>query len=131
MIRLLFPILLFVGGILSPAQIQADLVNDVSTQFRAGNAKEVARYFAATVDLSISDEADVYSKAQAEQILRDFLSKHAPQSSSVVHLINTNPNYQIGIISVGTRNGKFRITVTFKKTSGVFLITELRIDPDK
>jgi hypothetical protein len=131
MIRLLFPILLFVGGFLSRGPIQADLVNDVSAQFRGGNAKEVAKHFAASVDLSISDDADVYSKAQAEQILRDFLTKHVPQSSSVVHMINTNPNYQIGIISLATRNGKFRITVTFKKSSGVFLITELRIDPDK
>ncbi len=131
MIRLLFPILLFVGGFLSPLQIQTDLVNDVSVQFRGGNARDVAKYFANSVDLSISDDADVYSKAQAEQILRDFLSKHIPQSSSVVHVINTNPNYQIGIISLATRNGKFRITVTFKKTSGMFLITELRIDPDK
>jgi hypothetical protein len=112
-------------------QIQADLINEISMQFKSGNAEEIAKNFNSNIDLSISDESDVYSKAQAEQIIRDFFTKHVPLSSSVIHVINTNPNYQIGILALGTKSGKFRVTVTFKKTSGLFLITELRIDPDK
>jgi hypothetical protein len=120
-----------ISSFLIPFQLQADLINDVCQHFKSGSANEIASSFNANIDLSISDEADVYSKPQAEQILRDFFIKHVPLSSSVIHVINTNPNYQIGILSLGTKSGKFRITVTFKKTSGAFLITELRIDPDK
>jgi hypothetical protein len=128
------PLLSFTFLIISffiPFHIQADLINDVCLQFKSGNANEIANNFNANIDLSIGDESDVYSKPQAQQILRDFFTKHEPLSSSVIHVINTNPNYQIGILSLGTKSGKFRITVTFKKTAGLFLITELRIDPDK
>jgi hypothetical protein len=34
-------------------------------------------------------------------------------------------------LSVLTKTVKYRVTVTFKKTSGDFLITELRIEGDK
>lgn len=118
-------------GIFIPAQFQSNLVNDVSGNFKSGNAKEIAKYFNNSVELSISDETDTYSKAQAEQILRDYFTKNVPVNSTVIHLINTNPNYQIGILSLITKTVKCRVTVTFKKVSGDFLITELRIETDK
>lgn len=131
MIRSLVPILFVITGLLLPLQFQGNLVGDVSNHFRNGNSKEIARYFNASVELNIADETDTYSRAQAEQILRDFFTKNLPVNSTVIHLINTNPNYQIGILSVLTKTVKYRVTVTFKKTSGEFLITELRIEPDK
>jgi hypothetical protein len=131
MTRSLLSLLFLISSFVLPTQIQADLINDVTAEFKAGNANEVAARFNSSIDFSIADEADVYSKAQAQQILRDFFGKHNPQSASVLHVINTNPNYQIGIIALSTKSGKFRITVTFKKTSGSFLITELRIDSEK
>lgn len=130
MVRSLIPILFILTGIFA-AQFQSNLVSDVCNYFKAGNAKEIAKYFNTSVELSIADETDTYSKAQAEQILRDYFSKNVPVNSTVIHLINTNPNYQIGILSLLTKTVKRRVTVTFKKTSGEFLITELRIEADK
>jgi hypothetical protein len=131
MIRSLIPLLFILTGFFTPAQFQSNLVSDISGYFKSGNAKEIAKYFNTSVELSIADETDTYSKAQAEQILRDYFSKNVPVNSTVIHLINTNPNYQIGILSLLTKTVKGRVTVTFKKTSGEFLITELRIESDK
>jgi hypothetical protein len=131
MVRSLIPLLFILTGFFMPAQFQSNLVSDVSGYFKSGNAKEIAKYFNTSVELSISDETDTYSKAQAEQILRDYFGKNVPVNSTVIHLINTNPNYQIGILSLLTKTVKRRVTVTFKKTSGEFLITELRIEADK
>ena len=131
MIRPLLSIFFLISSFFIPVQFQADLINEVSQNFKIGNANEIAKNFNTSVELGISDESDVYSKAQAQQILRDYFNKHVPLNSSVIHVINTNPNYQIGILSLSTKTGKFRVTVTFKKTSGSFFITELRIDPDK
>jgi hypothetical protein len=131
MVRSLIPLLFILTGFFVPAQLQSNLVSDVSGYFKSGNAKEIAKYFNTSVELSISDETDTYSKAQAEQILRDYFGKNVPVNSTVIHLINTNPNYQIGILSLLTKSVKRRVTVTFKKTSGEFLITELRIEADK
>lgn len=113
--------------------LQADIVDDLGVQFRNGSSKDVAKHFAPSVELLIIDEEDVYSKAQAEQILKDFFVKNPPSKTSIVHRLNNNPNYQLGILSLVTKNGKFRVTITLKlaKAANAFLITELRIEPDK
>lgn len=114
-----------------PGAFQGDIVDELSEHFRSGNSKEISKYFSNSVELIINDEEDVYSKAQAEQILRDFFSKHSPSKSTVVHLINTNPNFRFGIISLVTKSGKFRVSITLKKSSSSFSITELRVEHDK
>lgn len=112
---------------------QADIVDDLGLQFKNGNSKEVAKHFAPSVELLIIDQEDVYSKAQAEQILKDFFVKNPPNKTSIVHRLTNNPNYRLGILSLATKNGKFRVTITLKlsKSTNVFLITELRIETDK
>ena len=40
--------------------------------FKAGNATKIAGYFAENVDLSILETENLYSKSQAEQILKNL-----------------------------------------------------------
>ncbi|MCX2451756.1 DUF4783 domain-containing protein [Pedobacter sp. PLR] len=115
----------------SAIAIQSDIIDNLSGYFKAGNAKEVAVNFSSSLELIIIDEEDVYSKAQAEQILRNFFTKYPPLKSSVIHTINANPNFRFGILLLQTKNGKFRVSITMKKSNNAFFITELRIEPDK
>ncbi|WP_432711740.1 DUF4783 domain-containing protein [Pedobacter sp.] len=131
MIRFLFPILVLMAPFIPQGLFQSDFIDQLSPLFKAGNSQEIAKNFNPSIALSILKEEDVYSKVQAEQILRDFFSKHNPTNSTVLHLINTNPNMRFGILSLATKNGKFRISITSKRTNNVFLITELRIDQEK
>lgn len=111
---------------------QADIIDDLSVYFRTGNAREIGKAFDSSVELIIIDQEDVYSKAQSEQIVKDFFVKNPPQKIAILHRLNNVQVYRLGIYSLTTKNGKFRITVTLKKKSNnAFLITELRIEPDK
>jgi len=131
MIRPLLPALILFIQIFHPMGFQGDIVDTLSAFFKAANSKEISKNFAPSVELNINNTEDEYSKAQAEQILREFFTKNPPISSAVVHLINTNPNYRFGVVALGTKNGKFRVAITLKKTANTFFITELRIEPDK
>ena len=131
MIRPLLSALIFLTQIFHPGLLQGDIVDSLSTLFKSANSKEISKIFSPSVELTINEEEDVYTKAQAEQILREFFTKNAPVNSTVVHLINTNPNYRFGILSLSTKNAKFRVAITLKKTVNTFFITELRIEPDK
>ncbi|WP_235324621.1 DUF4783 domain-containing protein [Pedobacter lusitanus] len=122
---------IFVTQLFNPGLLQGDIVDSLSALFKTGNSKEISKSFSPSVELTINEEEDVYTKAQAEQILREFFTKNTPVNSTVVHLINTNPNYRFGILSLSSKNGKFRVAVTLKKTANTFFITELRIEPDK
>jgi hypothetical protein len=112
---------------------QADIIDDLLLQFKIGNSKEIAKNFAGAVEMIIIDQEDVYNKAQSEQILKDFFVKNPPLKTTIIHRLSNNPNYRLGIFSLVTKNGKFRVTLTLnlKKASNNFLITELRIEPDK
>jgi len=110
---------------------QADIVNDLTGWLKTSNSKEISKYFASTVELNILNEEDVYSKVQAEIILKDFFNKHNPRSARVIHKLDSNPNYRFAVIELDTENGKFRTTISLKDTGGKFLITEMRIEFDK
>lgn len=133
MMKPLLALLLLLWHIPSNNGLQADIIDDLSVQFRSGNAKEIAKHFASSVELIVIDQEDVYSKAQSEQILKDFFIKNSPSKSTIIHRISSNPNYRYGILSLNTKTGKFRVTITLKliKANNAFLINELRIEPDR
>ncbi|MCX2477054.1 DUF4783 domain-containing protein [Pedobacter sp. MC2016-05] len=127
----MFLLIISLSSLFSPKAFQADIIDDLSSYFKSSNAKEIAKNFASTIELIIIDDEDVYSKAQGEQILRDFFIKHPPVKTSIFHKINTNPNYRFGVILLSTSKETFRVSVTMKKLNSNFLITELRIEPAK
>lgn len=111
--------------------MQVDIADDLATNFRQGNSKEIAKSFAPSIELIIIDQEDVYNRAQAEQILKDFFLKNQPSKTSIIHKLSNSPNYRLTILSLTTKTEKFRVTVTMKKTGNAFLITELRIEPER
>ncbi len=112
---------------------QIDFIDDLAVFFKDGDAKRIAKYFANSVELIVIDQEDVYSKAQSEQILKDFFIKYPPSKVSVTHRLNNNPNYRLAIFHVLSKNDKFRVTITMslRRPANVYQITELRIETDK
>ncbi|WP_240186911.1 DUF4783 domain-containing protein [Pedobacter nanyangensis] len=111
--------------------MQGDIADELAMNFKQGNSKEIAKRFATSIELIIIDQEDVYNRAQAEQILKDFFLKNPPNKASIIHKLSNNPNYRLTILSLTTKTEKFRVTVTMKKSSNSFQITELRIEPER
>lgn len=111
--------------------VQGDIADELATNFRQGNTKEIAKSFASSIELIIIDQEDVYNRAQAEQILKDFFLKNPPNKASIIHKLSNNPNYRLTILALTTKTEKFRVTVTMKKSSNSFQITELRIEQER
>lgn len=111
--------------------MQVDVATEMALHFKQGNTKEIAKSFAPSVELIIIDQEDVYNKAQAEQILKDFFIKNPPVKTGIIHKLDNNPNYRLTILSLNSRTEKFRVTITMKKYSNIFLINELRLELDK
>jgi hypothetical protein len=109
-----------------------DNTNAIATAIRSANAKDISKYFTDDVDMKIIDKEDVYSKAQAELILKNFFAKHPVKSFTVKHTSAPNAKngsqYVIGTLE--TANGKFR-TYFLLKTSGTQQqIQQFRIEAD-
>lgn len=101
---------------------------DFQQAFRTGNYRLFAAAFNANVELNLVGNEGYYSKAQAEQILKDFISRHPPQNYIQRHagLSPDGNQYQIGTLQ--TSVGKFRTYLFLQKIGDAIFIKELRIE---
>ena len=109
---------------------RADIITDIASAIRTGNAREIAKFFNTNVDLNILTDEEVYSKTQAEQVLQDFLSKNAPRSFIIVHQgVKVGAKYAIGTY-VSNLGVTYRVYF-FVKQSGVSeVIQDLRFEKE-
>jgi hypothetical protein len=127
--RLLFLALLILPALGATAQdAEKDRVVDA---MKMGDAKELAALFINSIDLTVKETNDVYSKAQAEQILRKFFNENPPVDVVIEHsgVSKSGDKYFIGILR--TRTGYFRTTFFLKKGESGFLVKQLRIENSK
>ncbi|RLD46286.1 MAG: DUF4783 domain-containing protein [Bacteroidetes bacterium] len=101
----------------------------IISAIKSGNSVAVSKYFNSNVELSILDNEDVYSKSQAQIILKDFFAKHKVISFKVLHQGGKNgSNYLIG--NLVTSNGTFRVYYLLKKVGNKQLIQQFRIEDE-
>ena len=118
--------LIFAALSLFSAATILDPYEDIANVIRSGDAKSVSKYFSSSVDLTIISREDVYSKAQAEQILKDFFNKNTPRSFSIIHRGESKDGSKYAIGTLTTSNGNYRTYYYFKVVGGSINIQELR-----
>ncbi|WP_028297313.1 DUF4783 domain-containing protein [Olivibacter sitiensis] len=104
------------------------VINDVSSSFALANSKEIAKYFGASVSISILNEESVYSKTHGEMLLKNFLDKNHPISSKVTQFVPSSGGGKYAILSLKCSNSDYRVSVSLKINADKYTITELRID---
>lgn len=123
--KVLFLFILLSG--FTPVQ-KTDISDDIAAAIRTGNAAAISKYFAASVDLKVLDQENIYSKAQAELIIKDFFSKHTLKNFSIAHKSALKNDSQFAIGSLETTSGKFRVNFVMKTVGTVSTITQFRIE---
>lgn len=104
-----------------------DFPDGISQAFKTGNAKELSKYFNTNVDLTVTEKQDIYSKSQAEIILKDFFSKNPPSGFSILHQGGKEGSkYVIGNLT--TSNGTYRVSLLLKNQNNSQVIQQLRIE---
>ena len=105
--------------------------NAIAKALSAGNAATLAEYFDDNVELIVLDEEGIYSKAQAEQVLKTFFVDYPPKSFKLVHRGTNNDklHYCIGNMKIG--DTMYRVSFYMKQTdSERLLIQELGIEEE-
>jgi hypothetical protein len=108
-----------------------DTTNDIAAAIKAGNYKTIAGYFNANVELNMPGNEGMYSKAQAESILKDFFSKNSPKNYTPKHDGQSNDGSQYSIGVLETSGGTYRTYFFLKKQPDGFKIKEFRIETQK
>jgi len=115
------------AGIIFSLSAEAQIPDDIILSLKSGNAKILSDYFNQNVELVVPDSDNVYSKAQAQQIVGNFFSTYTPVNFTVIHRGGKEgAKYVIG--NLGTKEGNFRVYFLLKKNQGKDFIHQLRIE---
>ncbi len=102
-------------------------IDEVVTALKNGDAVQIARFFDNTVEITMPDKSNNYSKNQAEVVLKDFFNTNGIKSFEVIHKgENAGSQYCIGTLV--TKNGSFRTTVFMKQKGDKQLLQEIRFE---
>jgi hypothetical protein len=102
-------------------------VDEVVSAIKNGNASQLSKYFDNTVEITVTDKSNTYSKSQAELVLKDFFDNNIVKNFEIVHKgDNTGAQFIIGTLN--TKNGEYRTTIYMKKNGDRQLLQELRFE---
>ncbi len=121
----IFTSLLLSAALLLSSFKAQDGIDEVISALRSGNATELARYFDDTVELTLPDKSDSYSRAQAQLIIKDFFSNNGIKGFELKHK-GTSPGGYFAIGTLQTSSGNFRTNVFMKTKNGKDVVKEIR-----
>jgi hypothetical protein len=124
-------VLPFIISFLLVSAFVSDIVEELSGGLKKGDYKVFSKYFANTVTLNLPGSEGIFSKTQAEQILRDFFFKNPSRDFSLSHQGESKEGarYFIGTLS-STNNSSYRVYCHLKKQNDTFKIFELRLEKE-
>lgn len=122
-------ILLLLAAISAFQGFAKEVPQGIINAFNSGNASQLTQYINRTLELTMFDKEEIYSKTQAEIILRDFFSSNKPTQFKIIHQGGKeNSSYAIGNLDCGTK--KYRVTLLLKTVDSSVYIHQLRIEKD-
>ena len=102
-------------------------IDEIITALKAGNSTEIAKYFDNTVEITLPDKSNSYSKSQAEVVLRDFFSNNPVKGFEILHK-GENGGSQYCIGKLVTKNASYRTTVFMKQKGSGQTLQEIRFE---
>ncbi len=118
--------LLVAGFILSSFTIFGG-IGEVINAVKSGNASQVAKFFDATIDISVGGKTATYSKSQGEMVLKDFFNNNPVSGFTIIHQgDNSGSEYCIGTLA--TKAGNYRTTIYMKQTGSNQVLQEIRFE---
>lgn len=111
-------------------QQSSDLPQGVVSALKNGDASALSQFFNPSLELVMpAAQDDIYSKQQAELIVRDFFTKYVPTNFVVLHQGGPAESpYAIGTLT--TKSGSYRVTVLIKLKDNKPFIHQLRFEQE-
>lgn len=120
-------LILICGWLVLPEFASAQIPDEILTSLKNGDSKTLSEYFNQNVELVVLENDNVYSKAQAQQIVNRFFDQNTPESFTIIHQGGKEgAKYVIG--NLKTNTGSFRIYFLLKTNEGKNYIHQLRIE---
>jgi len=106
------------------------LLENIAAAIKAGNSKELAKYFGPTVEIIIPDIDGAFSKAQAEVIMKDFFAKSTPVSFTINKKGNSAGGSQYMIGTYKSKTESLNVYILLKPVSNILMIQQIHFETD-
>lgn len=119
--------LILVAFIFIAYSLQAQIVDNISSAVKMGNASELSNYYNSTVEIIIDGADKVYTKSQAQMVMNDFFKKNPPKDFEIAHKSKREDSqFLIGDLKTVT-DKNYRVIFLLREGSGRTLIHQIRI----
>ena len=102
-------------------------VDEVVSAIKNGNATQLSKFFDNTIEITVSDKSNTYSKSQAELVIKDFFENNGVKDFEILH----KGDNEAAVFIVGklqTKNGEYKTTLYLKQKGDKQLVQELRFE---
>ena len=106
-----------------------DIPQAMLDALKSGNTVQLSGYFNTSIELAIPGKEDIYSKQQAELIIKDFFAKHVPSNFMILHK-GGKEGSQYAIGNLTTSTGNYRVTILIKQKDNKPYIHQLRFEEE-
>ena len=124
-IILLFSILF--SAFITNAQYSATLPQGVIMAVKRSDAETLSNAFNDNIEIILPHKTAVYSRKQAEMVLKDFFNKNKVSEFKLIHQ-GKKGNASFAIANYYSATGRFRFTFLTKNKNGTIYIHQIRIE---
>jgi len=104
---------------------QGDVISQVKETIQAGSAKELSKFLNQTVDVTLNEGPQSYSKTQAEFVFRDFFKQHPPVEFNIIHQGTSKGGQTFGIGQYKSGSETYRVYMKIKAVETQQLVHEI------
>jgi len=108
----------------------AEVIDELTKRLKKGDYHIFSKYLASSVTFNLPNNEGVYTKAQAEQILRDFFFKNPSRDYALSHQGESKDGARYFIGNLTSSNATYRTYCHLKKQGNDFKIYELRLEKE-
>lgn len=112
------------------AFFQDDITASVAAAINAGDSKKLASYFNSSIDLTVPGTDGIFSKSQAEMIVKNFFTKYPPISFKINQQGSSSEGSQFAVGTLTTKTATFRTYFLIKKVNSFPLIHQLQFESE-
>ncbi|GAA4465052.1 hypothetical protein GCM10023093_16560 [Nemorincola caseinilytica] len=106
-------------------------MEDVVNAIKTNRIEDLSRYFDNIVPITINNNQTIYSRNQAEVVLKDFFDRNVPKDLLIMDNGSPNASTKFIIGTLLTPSGvKYNIYILMKQKNMDFYLQEIRLNKE-
>lgn len=118
-------LLVFWAGLLLDGWAQPEIFNPARDAIKKGDATQLVKTFAVSVDINVEGNISTYSKTQSEFVLKEFFKKHPVSDFAIMHTGSSKGGLQFAVGRYLTGGEVYTVLIRVRQVGEPYLVHEI------